>query len=146
MNLKSLLLACCFCLSMSAFAENTQSHAGAYHLYPGSEQEKTSATDKGSVKMPGFCEIEIVNNSARAISVYGVYEDGVRLPPFAIFAYEYPQYISLYYNGYCHNGMDIYIDSYYFGYHLYAAYTYAGTSLYVNPFQKDQQKVEIRKH
>jgi len=146
MNFKSLLLACSFCLSMSASAENAQSHAGTYHLYPGSEQTETKASGKDTVKMPGYCEIEIVNNSGRAIRVYGVYEDGVSLPAFPMFSYEYPQYISLFYNGYCHNGMDVYIDSYYFGYHLYAAYTYTGTSLYVNPFQKGEAKVEVRKH
>lgn len=148
MKSKFFLLAFGFCFSLSVFAGNTATNSSAYHFRPGVDKAKFDAMQQDvKINSAGYCEIEVVNSSYRTIRVYGTYLNGDVLSPFWIYPYEYPHYISLYnYYGYCDPGMYVYIDSVW-GYHLYGDYTYGGTSLFVNPFQKGEEahKVELKK-
>lgn len=103
--------------------------AAEVHHYP--KAEGLQAKAGLSVASPGYCQIEIINGSNNRIRVYGSFDDGVPLVPFDIYPRDYPHYIDLYYYGYCHSMMNLYIDDG-FGYHLYGGYTEVGTSLYVN--------------
>jgi hypothetical protein len=81
---------------------------------------------------PGYCEIEIINQSNNDVNVYGVYDDGIALAPFSIYSYEFPHYISLYYYGYCHAGMNLYIDTFY-GSSVYAGYVSRYSTIRIVP-------------
>ncbi len=119
MKFKTLALAFLMGLSAPLFAANQHTHANAQDTAPAAAEQS-----KGQNKMgwPGYCEIEIINHSYDDVRVYGVYDDGVALTPFTVYSYESPHYISLYYYGYCHSGMDLYIDTVY-GAHVYSGYT-----------------------
>ncbi|KTD16565.1 hypothetical protein [Legionella jordanis] len=137
MKLKSLLFVCCFGLLTSAFADN-------HHFHPQANKAEANAaaakpTDKA--KLPGYCEIEIINSSFDDVRVYGVFDDGTTLNPFSIYSYEAPHYIDLFYYGYCHAGMNLWIDTY-SGYRVYAGYTYTNSTVRIVPYLK-QTKVEI---
>ncbi|AWN73692.1 hypothetical protein LEAN103870_13520 [Legionella anisa] len=104
MKLKSLLFALCFCLIGQVFAANA-------HLHPkATEADKNHKSAGKSTMYPGYCEIEIINNSIDNVRVYGSFDDGAPLDPFTIFYYDAPHYISLYYYGYCHSGMNLLIQ------------------------------------
>ena len=93
---------------------------------------------------PNFCQIEIINNSFEDITVYGQFDDGLWLVPFYVYAYDRPQYISLFYNGYCHR--DIFLDLVTFsGYHFYSGYTFMNSSIYVVPYMNRRIKAEIKR-
>ena len=117
MKLKSIAISCLVALCPSVYATNT-------HVHPEDKTKEavTSAAPAVQAKYAGFCEIEIINQSSDDVRVSGTFDDGAPLYPFTIYSYEAPHYISLFYYGYCHYGMDLYIDSYY-GYPLYAGYT-----------------------
>lgn len=137
MKLKSLIFGLCVALCSSVFAANQ-------HLHP---QVNLNADEKLSAKnisYPGYCEIEIINNSFEDIRVYGVFDDGASLLPFNVYSFEAPHYISLYYYGYCHAGMDIYIDSWN-GYHIYSGYTERRSTIRIVPYFANQLKADIQK-
>ena len=99
MKLKSLLFALCFCLIGQTFAANA-------HLHPKATEADKKPAGK-SMMFPGYCEIEIINNSIDNVRVYGSFDDSTPLEPFTIFYYDAPHYISLYYYGYCHSCMNL---------------------------------------
>jgi hypothetical protein len=137
MKIKALILGCCLGMSSVVFAAANQ------HAYPEAENTKTQNTAK-ELQWPGYCEIEIINQSYDDIRVTGVFEDGTMLRPFIIYSYESPHYISLYYYGYCHRGMDLDIDSL-DGYHLYGGYTRRQSSIrVVVPYLANKAKVEVQ--
>ena len=134
MKLKSLILVLCVSLCSSVFATNQHSHLVANNT-------DNSPLDKNST-LPGYCEIEIINRSYEDVRVYGVFDDGVYLDPFTIYSFEGPHFISLYFYGYCHQGMDLYIDTW-SGYHLYAGYTPRRRSIRIVPYLTNQLKADI---
>ncbi|STX52183.1 Uncharacterised protein [Legionella busanensis] len=137
MKVKSLLLACCLGLLSTAYAENR-------HVHPKVEALKTEAVSAAKKAMaPGFCEIEIINNSYDNVTVYGRFDDGSSLAPFNVYSFEAPHYIDLYYYGYCHR--DMYLDIVTFsGYHIYSGYTRSETTVRIVPYLKNQVKAEVR--
>ena len=135
MKLRSLLVGFCISLCSTVFAANQHLHPQATH----SDKNPAGKT----VAWPGACEIEIINNSYDDVRVYGVFDDGISLVPFTVYSYEAPRYISLYYYGYCHAGMNLYIDTW-AGYHVYSGYTPRQTSIRVVPYLANQVKAEVR--
>lgn len=114
---KSLILFCCLSLATSVFASHR-------HVHPQGNvtdsHESKQMTNR--VQWPGACEIEIINDSYEDVRVRGVFDDGTRLYPFYVYSFEEPHYISLFYHGYCHAGMDLYIEKLN-GYPIYSGYT-----------------------
>lgn len=101
------------------------------HYFPNDDATSLkSSISEQNFKYPGYCEIEIVNNSNYTVIVSGVFSDGSDLIPFRIYPFEYPHYISLYYYGWCHYGMDIYIQTL-DGYRVYSGYTRRYDSIYI---------------
>lgn len=135
MKLKSLIIGLCISLCTSVFAANQ-------HIHPKATDNNTKqAADK--LTYPAYCEIEVINNSYDNVRVTGVFDDGTILPPFNVYSFESPHYISLFYYGYCHAGMNIYVDTW-SGYRIYAAYTPVHTSVKVYPYLAKQLKVEAK--
>lgn len=126
-----LLLTMLFCSVFSLSFANTQ------HQHPAVEQTNKI---KASVTSPGYCEIELINLTNNYVTVTGLFDDNVSLTPFTIMPYDAPHYISLYYYGYCHNGM--YLDLRANGSLLYSKYTVVNTTLRVVPYA-DKLKTEI---
>lgn len=100
------------------------------HYYPNTEATPVSEKAVKDLKYPGYCEIEIVNDSHYTVRVTGIFSDGSDLEPFIIYPHEYPHYISLYYYGWCHYGMDIYIETL-GGYRVYSRYTRRYDTIYI---------------
>ena len=99
-------------------------HAANQHLHPQADALKSSA------KWAGNCEIEIINRSFFDVRVFGIFDDGIPLEPFNVYGFELPHYISLYYNGYCHRGMELDIDTF-SGLHVFGDYVRAGMTVEV---------------
>ncbi len=118
------------------------------HLYPSSKVPLAAKKQVDDLKYPGYCEIEIINNSYYDVRVFGTFDDGEELRPFRIYPHEYPHYISLYYYGYCHYGMDLYIETL-AGYRIYSGYTrrydtiYISSDIYAN---NPKISVKLEKH
>ena len=103
MKLKSLLLLSCLCFLPASFAGNI-------HFNPQiTETEKQSIANQ--LGAPGPCQIEIINNSSYDLMVYGRFDNDVYLIPFLMKYWGASQYVSLYYNNFCHLGMDFYIET-----------------------------------
>lgn len=139
MKIKSLLFVCCLGLLNTSFADNR-------HLHPQANTPANTSntqTNQKQARMPGYCEIEIINNSYSDLRINGVFDDGTSLTPFNIYRYEGPHYVDLFYYGYCHAGMNLYIDTF-SGYHVYAGYTYTNSTVRVVPYLTNQVKVEIK--
>ena len=136
MKLKSITMGCLLALFSSTYAAN-------HHVHP---EDKTTPKVAPAIqaKYAGYCEIEIINQSYDDVRVSGVFDDGMPLDPFTIYSWESPHYISLFYYGYCHYGMNLYIDSYY-GYNLYSAYTPRETTVRIVPYLKEKATVKVAK-
>lgn len=130
MKLRSWVLGCFVCLSSSAFAANQ-------HIHP-------QAKSPSLVTWADGCEIEIVNRSYADVNVFGIFDDGTPLEPFNIYSFELPHYISLYYNGYCHAGMELDIDTF-GGEHVYAGYVSGGSTVRIVSYFLNQVKAELSK-
>lgn len=133
MKLKSFLFLLCFGLATSVFATK--------HMHPKANAE-TSSSAKKSIQFPGYCEIEVINDSFEDVRVYGIYDDGLVLPAFTAYSFGAANYISLWYYGYCHAGMHLYVDNWR-GQHLYSGYTPVGTTLRVITYF-GQPKIEVK--
>lgn len=132
MKIKSLLLFCCFvALSTSSLAQNR-------HIHPG---EKAAASQTAATKAmaPGFCEIEIINDSYDNLTVYGEFDDRTLLVPFNIYRYDTPHYIDLYYYGYCHSSMMLTITTF-GGYRVYSGYAPVEHTIRIVPSMNNQVK------
>lgn len=138
MKLKSLLFVCCLGLLSSAFAQNR-------HVHPQAKPADVNAVaGTKNAMMPGYCEIEIDNYRNENLVVTGQFDDGSYLPPFTIYRYDAPHYISLYYYGYCHNGMYLSVQDY-AGYYLYSGYTPVESKVTLYPYMKAQAKADVAK-
>lgn len=136
MRFRILVLLTCLC-GASFAAENK-------HVYPEKTTDTSSSKTVKDLKYPGYCEIEIINNSDTNVRVSGYFDDGERLKSFKVYAHEYPHYISLYYYGYCHYGMDLYIRTL-SGYTIYSGYTVRNQTIYITPYlMASEPKFEIK--
>lgn len=133
MKLKSLVFGCFMGLCSSVMA-------GPKHMHSQTADSKISSSYAPA--WASSCEIEIINRSYDDVRVFGMFEDGVGLEPFIIYSFEYPHYISLYYNGYCHDGMELDIDTVN-GQHVYGNYVRGGTTIRVVPYLMNQVKAEL---
>ncbi|NBX85612.1 MAG: hypothetical protein EBQ95_08430 [Gammaproteobacteria bacterium] len=115
-------------LAVSLIASTSFATSSQYHLYPNSKIEDIPKSSKNASKSAPTCLIKITNDSHDDILVYGTFDDGTPLQPFIIYAYESSHYISLFYYGFCHAGMDINIDTT-SGLRLYNQYTWVNTRL-----------------
>lgn len=146
MKLKSLLFAVCFGLAGHAVAANQ-------HLHPKANEVNNKNTISKPSMLPRACEIEIINDSYTDVNVFGTFDDGAPLSPFTVYRFDAPHYISLYYYGYCHNGMVVGIENARFPYDLiYKAWTNTYSTVRVVPYlakglnksEKDKNvKVEV---
>ncbi len=129
MKLRTCVFVFLFGLFSPLFAANQHLHAT-----PEGVSEPATAVPAAAKKLawPGYCQIEIINQSYDDVRVFGVFDDGVSLEPFNVYSYESPHYISLYYYGYCHDGMDLYIDSF-SGAHVYSGYVRRYSTIRVVP-------------
>lgn len=127
MKFLSVVLGCC--LSLSVFASNQHRHV--------------QSSGVANPTWPYGCEIEIINRSYDDVTIFGVFDDGSLLEPFNIYSFESPHYISLYYDGYCHAGMEIDIDTF-SGVHIYGGYVRVGRTIRIVPYLMNQVKAEIR--
>lgn len=103
------------------------------HYYPNSNIDTNEKREIKELKYPGYCEIEIVNNSDYTVRVFGIFDDGSELSAFRIYPHEYAHYISLYYYGYCHYGMDLYIETLR-GYRVYSGYARRYDTIYISSY------------
>jgi hypothetical protein len=121
-----------FSLFANVFAANT-------HLHP-----KADAADKKSISKnlayPGFCQIEIINDSYNDVNVLGTFDDGTSIN-FNVYRYENPHYISLFYYSYCHSGMYLSIASPYGN--VYSGWTNVNSSIRIIPYLNKQAKAKI---
>lgn len=127
MKLKSMLFVLCFSLLANVFAANV-------HFNPKMQNEDKKTVEKG-ISYPGYCQIEIINDSFTDVRVYGTFDDGASLD-FSIYRYESPHYISLFYYGYCHSGMYITIQSPF--YTIYSGWTNVNSTIRIVPYLKNQ--------
>lgn len=132
MKLKSLLFIVCFSLFSNVFAANA-------HLHP-----KTDEADKKTISKnltyPGYCQIEIINDSFSDVNVYGTFDDGSTVN-FNIYRFEAPHYISLFYYFYCHSGMYLTIQSPYGV--TYSGWTNVNSTIRIIPYLNKQVKVNV---
>lgn len=120
MKFKSLIVVACLAVLNTGIAADVSRHVRA---------------DEGHTKeafRPGYCEIEVINNSFDNVSVGGSFDDGQPLVPFNIKTYDAPAYISLYYNGYCHNSMFLDIKTF-SGVGVFYNYAMVNTTIRVVP-------------
>ena len=122
MKLKSLLFIVCFSFITNIFAANL-------HLHPKAANEDKKTIQKG-ITYPGYCQIELINQSYTDVRVFGTFDDGSTID-FDMYRYESPHYISLYYNFYCHNGMYLTIQSPF--YTLYSGWTDVNSTIRIVP-------------
>jgi hypothetical protein len=115
-------------LVVSLIASTSFATSAQYHLYPNAKIEDIKKSSKNTLKAAPSCLIKITNDSHDDILVYGTFDDGTPLQPFMIYAYESSHYISLFYYGFCHAGMDVNIDTT-SGLRLYNQYTWVNTRL-----------------
>lgn len=120
--------------SASTFANNQ-------HLHPKAD-DTSLAKAPTSVAFRGNCEIEIINRSFEDVRVYGVFDDGLSMDPFNVYSFEAPRYIPLFYYGYCHDGMDLYIDTF-SGYNIFSGYVARYTTIRIVPSRMGSQHVKI---
>lgn len=132
MKLRSLVLVFLFSLFTHAFAANL-------HLHPKADNADKKSIEK-NMNYPGFCQIELINDSFTDVRVFGSFDDGSTLD-FNIYRYEYPHYISLFYNFYCHSGMYISIQSPF--YTVYSGWTNVGSTIRIVPYLQNKAKVHI---
>ena len=134
MKLKSLLFVAGLSLVSNLFAANA-------HLHPQATDKDKAAISK-STAYPGYCEIEIINDSYDNVRVFGTFTDGATTV-FDIYHYEAPHYINLFYNWYCHDGMYITIQSPYNT--IYSGWTNVNSTIRIVPYLAKQAKAEVSK-
>jgi len=132
MKLKSLLFLVCFGLFANVFAANM-------HLHPKADNSDKKSIMKG-ITYPGYCQIELINDSYTDVRVLGIFDDGSTVD-FNIYRFESPHYISLFYNFYCHNSMYITIQSPYAT--IYSGWTDVNSTIRIVPYLNKQAKVKL---
>lgn len=137
MKIKSLLLACSLAFMGSAGAANV-------HVHPKANANAVAASAEKSAKntvTPGYCQIDLINDSYDNVTVYGRFDDNSLMTPFNMYTGEFHT-VDLIYYGACHPYM--YLDIVTFsGYHIYSGYTRVGQTVRVVPYLKGQLKAEV---
>lgn len=123
-------LVVCLSLCASAFASNQHTHPQAQ-------------ADTRGAKWAVGCGVEIINQSYMDVQVFGVFDDGSSLYPFNIYRFSPPHSIFLDYNGYCHSGIELDIDTF-MGYHVFGGYVPRGSTVFILPGIMNQVKATIR--
>jgi hypothetical protein len=113
-----------FVLCLGVFS---QLFAANVHTYP----KMDNAKDKAGATHPGYCAIELINDTYTDVRVFGTFDDGSSID-FLMFRDDIPHYISLYYNFYCHRGMHIAISSPYGV--IYSDWTNVNTTIHLVPY------------
>lgn len=136
MKLKSLMVSLCLSACSMAFAGEQPLNAQGNGAGPLAASKNLSA--------PGYCEVELINQSYDNVTVYGTYEDGVSMKPFNMYRYD-TYHIPLYYYYSCHSS--IYLDIVTFnGAHIYSSWTRTGQIVRIVPsYFSGQLKVELEK-
>ncbi len=131
MKLIPFILGCCLSLTSSVFAA--------------SQHPQVQSTTEGKMGWAYGCEVEIVNRSYDDVTVFGDFDDGCRLIPFNIYAFEASRYIPLQDEyGYCHRGMSLHIVTFR-GQHVFSGYVYGGRTVYIVPYMMNQVKAVVGK-
>lgn len=128
MKFKSFLFVLCFSLFTNAFAVNSLMHPKA-----DTADKKTIAKN---ISYPGYCQIEIINDSFTDVNVFGTFDDGSTVN-FNVYRFGYPQYITLFYYNYCHSGMYLTISSPY--YTVYSGWTDVNSTIRIVPYLKESK-------
>lgn len=121
MLLKTVLFIYAICSLSVGFAQNHDVHQNAKELN----------SSNANVTSPGICDIEIINDSFDDIRVYGRFDDFTYLNTFTMPHWGTPQYVSLFYSGFCHPGMDFYIETIE-GKHKYNGFTPVGKTIKIS--------------
>lgn len=132
MKFYSVLFSCFLIICAPVLAANQYFHPQTDH----------NDKSKSALTWPSYCEIELVNNSYETVNVQGIFDDGSSIVPFTMYRYDSPHYISLYYYGYCHAGMNIYVDTW-SGYRIFAGYVRTHSTIYVIPYLAGKVKAEM---
>ena len=124
------------CLSISSIV-----FAAAPHKHADTNVHKITgpAAKTNDMQYPGFCQIEIINTSHELVRVYGIFDDGTPLDSFLVYDVGA---ISLFYYGYCHAGMTLFIDTYW-GIRIYSGYTTTYSTVYVFPYMEKMPKISV---
>ncbi len=133
MKVKSFLLLVCLSLCSLGYAENR-------HIHPQATDQTINSTVKNAM-YPGYCQIEIINDSYQNVLVSGQFDDGAALSPFNIYPHEIPHYVSLFYYNYCHANMYLSITSN--GYVIYSGYANVGSTIRIVPYLQGQLKAKV---
>ena len=131
MKLKAFIFVLCISLFGSAFAGNRHYH-----------QSNSGHVVKKSM-LPGYCEVEIINNSYEDVNVFAHFEDGSTIS-FPVYSHSSPEYVDLFYRGYCHSFITLHITTM-GGYPVYYGPVAAGTTIRVIPYLMNKIKAEINK-
>lgn len=137
MKFKSLLFVGCLGLFSAAFADDNR------HVHPQANNNKEAKAATKSPRMPGYCEIEIVNYSYDDVIVSGLFDDNTAMKPFTVYSYGPPEYVDLYYHDYCHPGMRLFINSYR-GYNVFSSYVGVGNTVTVYPSVNLANKLSVK--
>lgn len=115
------------CLSLMSFFGSAIADTKHHH---------DTFTENGGKPLVGVssynCNIRILNQSFDKLEIQGIFDDGSRLSSFVIYPYEPAHEINLFYYGYCHAGMDLYIDTIQ-GYRVYGGYTRVNNTIRIVP-------------
>lgn len=141
MKLKSLFLVVCFSLISNVFAANV-------HMHPETSAEdqksvtQSKKSDEKNLTYPGYCQIELINQSSTNVRVIATYDTGY-VDDFNIYSYESPHYMNLYYHFYCHSGMYITIMNLFPPYNtIYSGWTNVNSTVVVRNFPYLDKKVQ----
>ena len=134
MKFKSLFFIGCLTLLSTAYADDRYIHPAT-----------TPADAKAAKNMmtPGYCEIEVLNRSYDDVRVYGVYDDFTPMKAFKVYSYGSAVYISLFYNGYCHSGMNLFVDNWDDDYNIFTGYVKTNTTLRIVPYYNLTNKLKV---
>lgn len=135
MKFKSFIFMICLSLGSTGFSAN-------HHQNPRVNQGQSESAGK-QIQAPYACEIEILNHSFDDVEVYGVFDDGSNLNPFIAYRFDAPHYISLYYSGYCHEGMRLRMQTTE-GHFIYSGYTPKQSSILILPRCSGGVSVEVK--
>jgi hypothetical protein len=138
MKLKAIVLGLCVGVIGSG-------QAATVHTHPKANVSANSTTPHKN-RMPGYCQIEIINNSYAPVRVHEQFDDGAT-DSFVIYPYEVPHIIDLFddYYGYCHQSMHLLIKSTVYPYYtLYSGVTRVGNTVRIVPTLGKGQKVEVQ--
>lgn len=136
MKLKAVWLFVCVSMCSHLFAANL-------HLHPKADSKEANESSRSvekNMSYPGYCEIEIINDSFTDLRVFGTFDDNSPLY-FNIFRYDPPHYVGLYYYSYCHNGMYLTIQNPY--YTVFSGWVNTNSTVRIVPYLNQQPKAEI---